>query len=161
MGKVGIRVVHQLMQMNPRPRIVGVRLPGDEATLVRKILPLENVTIVEGDARNPEVLAQAGLERAYSVVAVTSDDLINLQIGLAARHARPTVYLVLRTFSDVLAERLTEMFGIRTTCNTSALAGPTLAAASLVSGVRHAFYAGIQLFTAANITLKTGGAGAD
>ena len=158
MGKVGIRVVHQLMQLQPRPRIVGVRLPGDAATLVRKTLPLENVTIVEGDARNPDVLAQAGLVRAFSVVAVTSDDLINLQVGLAARRVRPNVHLVLRTFSDVLAERLTEMFGIRTTYSTSALAGPTLAAASLVSGVRHAFYAGDQLFTAANITVKAGDA---
>lgn len=150
MGKVGMRVVHQLMQMQPRPRIVGVRLPGENIALAPKTLPLDDVTIVEGDARNPDVLERAGLARAYSVAAVTSDDLINLQVGLAARRLRPEVHLVLRTFSDVLADRLSEMFGIRTTYSTSALAGPTLAAASLIDGVRYAFYAGTQLFTVSN-----------
>jgi Trk K+ transport system NAD-binding subunit len=147
LGKVGYRVIRQLHQLEPRPEIVVVRLGDGRLEFLQKINDLEGVTIVTGDARDVAVLREAGLDRAYSVAALTSDDLLNLQVALAAREHRPDVHIVLRTFSDALAERLVELFGIRTTYSTSALAAPTLAAAAVVGNVRHAFYAGDELFS--------------
>lgn len=156
LGKVGFRVVNQLHSLNPRPRIVVVRLGNDRPEFVRQIGQLEGVVDVIGDARNTEVLCRAGLDEAYSVAALTSDDLQNVQIALAARRYRPDVHVVLRTFSDVLAERLVEIFGIHTTYSTSALAAPTMAASALVGNISQAFSIDGQVVAIDEIDLTDG-----
>jgi Trk K+ transport system NAD-binding subunit len=164
LGKVGYRVVRQLHRLRPlrqaqgvaRPRIVVVRLGDGRSEFPQHISRLDGVTTLIGDARDPEVLRKAGIERAYTVAALTSDDLLNLQIGLAARRARPDAHVVLRVFSDVLADKLADMFGIRTIYSTSALASPTLAAAALIGDITHAFACGGQIFSADQVVVRAG-----
>lgn len=156
LGKVGYRVVQQLHQLRPRPRIVVVRREGDAVDFAQRIAQLEGIAMIPGDARDVEVLRRAGIERCYTVAALTSNDLFNLQIGLAARRARADVHVVLRVFSDVLAERLADMFGIRTIYSTSDLAGATLAAAGLIGQISHAFYIGDHLFSTASTMVCAG-----
>jgi Trk K+ transport system NAD-binding subunit len=114
------------------------------------------VRVIRGDAREPAVLQRAGLAQAYAVAAVFGDDLANLQIGLAARELRPDIHLVLRVFSDVLAERLSTLFGINTAYSTSALAAPTLAAAAVLREVEHAFDVGERLFAIETLPVTAG-----
>jgi Trk K+ transport system NAD-binding subunit len=136
---------------------VVIRLGDGHTEFPQRISELDGVTTIIGDAREASVLRAAGLDRAYSVAALTSDDLLNLQIGLAARRQRPDVHVVLRVFSDALASKLTDMFGIHTIYSTSALAGPTLAAAAVLGGISHAFVAGGQLFSTDQLTVQAGG----
>ena len=82
-----------------------------------------------------------------AVAALTSDDLDNIKIALAARQRRPDIHVVVRVFNDVLAERLRALFGIHTAYSTSRLAAPTLAAAALLPGAECAFFAGENLYT--------------
>jgi Trk K+ transport system NAD-binding subunit len=158
LGKVGYRVVQQLDQIVPRPRIVVVRMNDGRADFSQRISRMVGVKTVLGDAREPDVLRQAGIERAYAVAALTSDDLLNLQIGLSARRLRADVHVVQRAFSDALAERLSDMFAIRTVYSTSGLASPTLAAAAVLGDVTHAFSAAGQLFSADEIDVRPGDA---
>jgi Trk K+ transport system NAD-binding subunit len=90
------------------------------------------------------------------VAAVVGDDLTNLQVGLSARRLRPNIHLVLRVFSDVLAERLAALFGINTAFSTSALAAPTLAAAAVLREVDHAFDVGERLYATESLTIAQG-----
>lgn len=156
LGKVGYRVIRQLHAHSPRPRIVVVRRTVADNGFDHHIARLEGVTTVEGDARDIEVLKRAGLAGAYSVAAQTSDDLLNLQIGLAARRERPDVHVVLRVFSDGLADRLADMFGIRTAYSTSVLAGATMAASAVHPGVGYAFFAHGRLFSTRPAVLREG-----
>jgi Trk K+ transport system NAD-binding subunit len=156
LGKVGYRVIRQLHQLNPRPQIVVVRLGEGRPDFPQRISQLDGVTTIIGDAREPEVLRAAGIERAYSVAALTSDDLLNLQIGLAARRTRQDVHVVLRVFSDVLAEKLADMFGIRTIYSTSSLAGPALAAAAVLGDITQAFSLDGRIFSADQISVSAG-----
>jgi Trk K+ transport system NAD-binding subunit len=156
LGKVGYRVVRQLHQLQPRPRIVVVRLAEPRNEFAQRIGRLKDVKVVIGDARDPNVLREAGIDAAYTIAALTADDGLNLQIGLAARRSRPDIHLVLRVFSDTLAEKLDDMFGIRTTYSTSGLAGPTLAAAAVLGDVTHAFYAGRHLFSTDLLVVQIG-----
>jgi Trk K+ transport system NAD-binding subunit len=156
LGKVGYRVIQQLHRLNPRPRIVVVRLNNGRPDFPQRISQLEGVTTIVGDAREPEVLRAAGIERAYTIAALTSDDLLNLQIGLAARRARADVHVVLRVFSDVLAEKLAEMFGIRTIYSTAGLAGPTLAASAVLGDITHAFSIDGRIFSADQVLVQAG-----
>ena len=156
-GKVGYRVIERLAGLRTPPEIVAISLPGDESAFLPRVSSLACVTIVQGDARDPETLGLAGLDHAYSVVAATSDDLTNLQIGLAARGIRPDVHLVVRVFSDALADELNVAFAIRTTYSTSNLASPTLAAAAVLhglddGGVNRAFTATGRIFSSDEFT---------
>lgn len=60
-----------------------------------------DVLVVEGSGTHPEVLARAGLDRAELLVAVTSNDEVNLIAALLARHAG-----VARTVVRIEAEEL-------------------------------------------------------
>lgn len=147
-GKVGYRVIERLAGLENPPEIVAVSLPDDDSIFLRRISRLPGVTIVQGDARDPDTLVRAGLHHAYSVAAITSVDLTNLQISLAAREVRPDVHLVVRVFSDALADELNTAFEIHTTYSTSNLASPTLAAAAVLQGLSDG---GVnRAFTAAN-----------
>lgn len=146
LGKVGHRVVQQIHATAPRPRIVVICRSLADNDFHRLVAPLAGVTLIEGDARDRGVLERAGLAEAYSLAALTGDDLLNLQIGLAARRERPELHVVLRVFSDALAERLGDMFGIRTAYSTSALAAATMAAAAVRPAAGAAFFANDRLF---------------
>jgi Trk K+ transport system NAD-binding subunit len=153
LGKVGYRVVRRLYRLTPRPRIVVVELGGEHSAFVRAVRRMEGVAFIQGDATDVETLRAAGLDRAYSVAVLTSDDAVNLRIGLTARGEQPDVHVVLRVFSDALAEQLATLFGIHTTYSTSGLAGPTLAAAAVLSGISRAFYADGTLFATDQLTV--------
>ena len=158
LGKVGYRVVRRLCAMQPRPRVVVIRTASTSDELMRRVAQLGGVRTLVGDARDPDVLRQAGVETASGLAALTSDDGLNLQIGLAARRQRPDMHLVLRVFSDALAEKLGDMFGIRTAYSTSGLAAPTLAAAAVLGNVDQAFSLGAHLFAAVQLSVRDGDA---
>jgi Trk K+ transport system NAD-binding subunit len=155
LGRIGTQMVRLLANTRPRPELVVICGPNTSEKLIEELGEL-GVQVVRGDARDAAVLREAGIARAYSVAAMFSDDLLNLQIGLSARDLRPDVHLVLRVFSDVLAERLASLFGIHTAFSTSALAAPTLAAATVLRGVEYAFDLGAQLFTTRTFDVQSG-----
>lgn len=158
LGKVGYRVIRQLAAQRPQPAIVAIYQPGHGESFESHIRDLPNVTLVEGDARHAETLRAVGVGEADALAALTSDDSVNLQIALAARKECPTIHIVLRVFSDVLAGRLVDLFGIHTTFSTSDLAAPTLAAAAVLPGASHGFFAGSSLYSLDLVSLASGSA---
>jgi Trk K+ transport system NAD-binding subunit len=90
------------------------------------------------------------------VAAVTSDALSNLRIGLTARQIRSDIHLVLRVFSDVLADQLETILGFQTTFSTSVLAAPTLSAAVVVKDTGYAVDIGDRLFSTVRLTVQPG-----
>ena len=161
LGKVGYRVATLLSATYPNRRIVVIHLPEgsgvvapntpdpEEArseidervgrSFTKMVAGLPNVDLITGDARDHALLLRAGVERASAVLALTSIDQINVQIGLEARSIRPDVHVVLRVFSGDLALNLGELFKIRTVFSTSDLASPTMAAAAILGGIDGAF----------------------
>jgi Trk K+ transport system NAD-binding subunit len=166
LGKVGYRVVTLLSALasGPQPfEVVAVYRQDLGGTFLDRIAGLPNVTPFEGDATRVETLIAAGLDRAYAVAAVTSDDLTNLETALAARGRRPDVHVVVRVFTDALADELNSIYEIHTTYSTSNLASPTLAAAAILKGVRgggvdRAFAAAGTLFASDDFVALSGGA---
>lgn len=157
LGKVGYRVVGLLHTLRPRPRIVVLYHERDEdEPFLRRVRGLEGVEVRRGDARDGETLRDAGLDRAFAVAALTSGDLTNVQIGLEARRQHADLHVVLRVFSDTLAERLVDLFGIHTAYSVSDLASPTLAAAAVLGGVGHAFFAADRLYAMDELAAHTG-----
>lgn len=155
LGKVGFRVIMQLSQLPHRPQIVLITAHNTRDQFLKAVEAL-GVRIVVGDARIPEVLREAGIDSAYSVAAVTGHDLLNIQISLAARQQREDIHVVLRVFSEVMAERLDVLFGLHTAYSAAGLAAPALAAGSVLRGLSNAVRVGDQLFAQINLTVQPG-----
>lgn len=156
LGRIGLRVAHSLALMRPRPRITMIYQPDD--TDSERIEEIGNLAVEmhTGDARLASVLQRAGIDRACAVVAVTGDDLANMQIGLTARRLAPDIDLVLRVYNEDLAERLESLFGLYTTFSVPALAAPTISAAAVVRGIDYAIEAAGRIYSTMTITVESG-----
>ena len=133
LGSVTYRVIRELLEAGYE--VVAIERDWNseflEATLAL------SVPVIHGDARSREVLRNAGITRARSVIAGLNDDLANVEIGLSARRLRPGIPVVLRIFNDELDLNLEQTFGHNSVFSASALAAPTLAAAALGRSIAH------------------------
>jgi voltage-gated potassium channel len=149
-GRLGFRIVQQLLDFGED--VVGVEVHPD-SQFVQQAMAWR-VPIIFGDATHPEVLQQAGVERASAVVTCTENDLTNLDIALVAREIHPDVHVVLRMFDHDRAQKVARGFKIHTAFSTSALAAPAFARAATRSDVTHAFYIGDQLLNVSEMTIS-------
>jgi Trk K+ transport system NAD-binding subunit len=152
MGKVGYRVVRQLLDFGEQ--VVGIERDTDRPFV--NILRQMDVPVIIADARQREVLMQAGVEHASALVACTQDDMTNLDIALDARELNPKVKVVMRMFDQELAQKIERGFGIHTAFSVSALAAPAFAAAATRSNVSYSFYMDNVLLNVSQVTVERG-----
>jgi Trk K+ transport system NAD-binding subunit len=157
LGTVGLRVARQLHDAG---RDVVV-IEKDERNRHLGQLRALDVPVMIADATLPEVLAAARLAAASAVAVLTSDDLANLETGLAVRDQLgprwPDTPVVLRIFDPQLAHSVKETFGFRNVRSTAALAAPWFVGAALGLDVLSTFYAGDEPLLVARLTVTPGG----
>ncbi len=127
LGRLGSRVLEALNELGV-PCIAVER--DTEAVGVAVARDLQ-VPVVFADARDPETLDRLHLDRAMALMAVTSDDLANVQAGLAARDDRADLRVVMRIFDSRLAARIDRSDPETLTRSVSALSAPAFTAALL------------------------------
>jgi Trk K+ transport system NAD-binding subunit len=119
------------------------------------------VPVVIADATLPQVLESVRLASASAVAVLTSDDLANLETGLAVRDQlgarRDTTPVVLRIFDPQLARSVKASFGFRHVRSTAALAAPWFVGAALGLDVLNTFYAGDEPLLVARLTVTPHG----
>ena len=127
LGNVGISVVQTLRQRGMR--VVAVERNEDRSTVAtaRRL----GAAVVIGDATLDETLRSAQVERCRALIAVTSDDVANLEAGLVGRGRNPHARIVLRLFDAELAARVDRTMGLGISRSVSFLAAPAFAAAVL------------------------------
>ena len=137
LGRVGCRIVGLLTRLGERG-VVITRETGSEWCLEHE----EHFPVIQGDARDEELLRRAGIAEARAILVVTDDNLANVSIALDARRINPGIVIVVRLFDQELAGHLERSLEIRRALSTSALAAPVFAAATLGATVRGTFEAG-------------------
>jgi Trk K+ transport system NAD-binding subunit len=157
LGTVGLRVVRQL-------RAAGrgvVVIEQDERNRRLAQLRALGVPVVTADATLPEALQSARLSAASAVAVLTSDDLANLETGLAVRDQlgprRATTPVVLRIFDPQLAHSVKKTFGFKNVPSTAALSAPWFVGAALGLDILSTFYAGDEPLLVARLTVTPGG----
>jgi Trk K+ transport system NAD-binding subunit len=119
------------------------------------------VPLVIGDATLGQTLSSVNLSRAAAVAIMTSDDMANIEVGLAVRDRLGErwvdVPVVLRVFDRELGGRLEQSFGFRHVWSTSAISAPWLVGAVLGMDVLFSFYVGNQPFLLARMQVGAGG----
>jgi voltage-gated potassium channel Kch len=127
LGKAGSRIIAGLRELD----VPCIGVEQHEGALGVTIARTLEVPVVFADGRTPGTMAALNVQSARAVMAVTSDDLANLQCGLTARELNPAVRVVLRIFDHHLAERLDRSVDLDVTRSVSALAAPAFTAALL------------------------------
>jgi Trk K+ transport system NAD-binding subunit len=127
LGKAGSRILMGLRALD----VPCIGVEQDESAIGVAVARTLEVPVVIADGRTPGTMAALHVDQARAVMAVTSDDLANLQCGLTARELNPDVRVVLRIFDPHLAERLDRSVELDLTRSVSALAAPAFTAALL------------------------------
>ncbi len=126
MGHLGFRVARALHELGENFVIIE---QNPEAALISHAHDWQ-VPVLNGDSLKHDVLKEAGVERAKTIVICTSDDTINLQIAIHARAVNPNIRTIIRLFDDEFAREVRNAFGITAAYSASALAAPAFAAAA-------------------------------
>jgi Trk K+ transport system NAD-binding subunit len=157
LGSVGMEVVQRLAAAGTDIVVVEKDSRNRHLAQVRAL----GVPVVIADATLPEVLESVRLTSASSVAVLTSDDLANLETGLAVRDQLgsrwDTTPVVLRIFDSRLARSVKTSFGFTFVRSTAALSAPWFVGAALGLDVLNTFYAGDEPLLVARLTVTPNG----
>jgi Trk K+ transport system NAD-binding subunit len=101
LGNVGFRTCEELLRIG----VEVVAIDQDPDAKFASTLRTQMAVIV-GDARESEVLEMANLSTAAAIIVTTSDDAVNLSIGLIAKEQAVDQRIVLRLFDDRFARKV-------------------------------------------------------
>jgi trk system potassium uptake protein TrkA len=90
-GRVGFQTAELLAT-----RGHDVTIIEHDERIVSEIAEEWMATVIEGDATNPEIIEQAGIERADAIAALTGETGLNLAVCLAAAELSPDIRTVAR-----------------------------------------------------------------
>jgi Trk K+ transport system NAD-binding subunit len=152
LGNIGFRMVEQLHDL-------GVPLVAAELQEGNRYLPAVRrlgVPVLVADIRLPETLQALQVQRARSVVVVTSSDIVNLETALNVQALKPEARVVLRLFDPDLAARVERAFGIHISRSPSALAAPAFAAAAAGEHVLATIAVGAEVLAVVRLQVAPG-----
>lgn len=90
-GRIG-QVLYKHIQAHPQIKTVVIEKNPDLVSHMES----DNILYVSGDASDEEILLQAGIKRAKSLIAVLATDIDNVFLVLTARQLNPGIYIIAR-----------------------------------------------------------------
>ena len=118
LGNVGSRVMVQLHDLG----LPVVAIDHDAAAKGVRMAQERRIPVILGDATQEETLRAARVEACRALVAVTSDDVKNLEAALLARRLTKEPRIVLRLGDEDLARRIELNFGFAASRSVAQLA---------------------------------------
>ena len=127
LGGVGVKIVEQLndisieqiaIENNPQNRYLGAARN-------------QKIPFILGDASLPDTLKAANIDKAVSLLAVTSNDTVNLQIAILAKSLAPRLPVMVRIHDPKFARQIEKVFDFDMVLSPTELAAPSFAAAAI------------------------------
>ncbi len=125
LGNVGTRVLRALHERGYPVVAVDHEDHAYGAQYVRE----QHIALIVGDESRESTLRRANVAHAAALVAMTSDDVVNLEYALQGQQLQPALRVVLRLFDGDFAERVNEVFKVTISRSVSYLAASSFAAA--------------------------------
>jgi len=152
LGNVGVRTLEHLRRMGEQVVVIEKKEDARFLNVARKM----GAPVVAGDACVQTTLEEADIRAARCLIAVTDNDVVNLEAALNARSIRPDIRIVLRVFDHNFATKIKEGFDIGTAFSTSALAAPAFAMASIDASVVGSFFVGEDVMVNVELVVSGG-----
>jgi Trk K+ transport system NAD-binding subunit len=152
LGNVGARVVGQLHDLGVGVVAIDKNENAEGIPLARRL----GVRVVIGDMHREETLRAASITTCQAIVAVTDNDIVNLETALHARGLAAEPRLVVRLYDDDLAERVQQNIGNALSRSVSYLAAPAFAAAMLEHQVLRTIPVGRHVLLIAEVPVAAG-----
>lgn len=149
MGNVGYRTVEHLKRYGEN--VVCIERNAESSFLQE--LEQFQVPAVIGDVKNQHILEKASIRKAKAFLAVTDNDLANIEAALTVREMVPKIRIVIRVFDHKLAEKVEKTFGIDAAFSASALSAPVFAQAALSANLLASFEFGGAVVNAFQMTV--------
>jgi Trk K+ transport system NAD-binding subunit len=155
LGSIGSKVATDL-------RTDGYEVAVIDSGSGQRLIPQMNalgIPVLIGDATVRETQTSVSLERAAGVAILTSDDLLNIETGLAVRDVLGTadVPIVMRNYSHSLARGVDRALDVGVARSPTELAAPWFVGAALGLDILGTFYVGSTPFMAARVPVRAGG----
>ncbi|MGL5035823.1 MAG: potassium channel family protein, partial [Microcystaceae cyanobacterium] len=124
---IGVAIIEQLQQQGHE--VVAIERDTDNRFLhaARSL----GVPVIVEDARLEMTLKAANISKAESILVVTSNDMVNLEIALTAKEVAPSLTVVLRSQDVQFSQSVQEVFDFETVLCPTELATYSFAAAAL------------------------------
>lgn len=153
LGNVGVRVVQHLRRFNEQ--VVAIE-SNTEARFVAEVASYD-VPVLFGDVRDTAVLSNASIEKAKAIIAVTDNDLANLEASLTARELNPNIRVVIRMFDQNLAKKVEKSMGIQGAYSSSARSARLFAQAAISGDIIDSFEFGGTVINAVQLPVEATG----
>lgn len=127
LGGVGVQIVNHL-HANGCEIVVIEPDPNNRFLNVAHSL---KVPVIQGDASVLATLESANVAEAEALLAVTSDDVANLEIALTAKGLAPKLPVIVRNQDPQFAPLAQQVFDFEAVLSPAELAAPSFAAAAL------------------------------
>jgi Trk K+ transport system NAD-binding subunit len=157
LGAVGMRVLEGIIARGEHVVVIE----RDESNPYLNQARALGVRVIVGDATLQTTLDLANLRTAAAVAILTSDDLANIETGLAVRDGLRErwvdVPVVLRVFDRSLGQRVQRSFDFHHVWSTSAIAAPWFIGVALGLDVLATFFVDHEPFLLARLTVARSG----
>jgi voltage-gated potassium channel Kch len=121
-GQVGFRLAQELQDRG----IAVTAIERDlEAPAVR-LAKAAGIPVAVGRGDDRETLERVGIKNCAAIAAVTSNDLVNVAVGLAAEDLRPDVPIVLRLGDGEVAAETDSLLHLGRICDAHKLSAETI-----------------------------------
>ncbi|HEY9784933.1 MAG TPA: TrkA family potassium uptake protein [Candidatus Obscuribacterales bacterium] len=150
LGNVGVRVVQHLKQFDETCIVIE---RDDGARFIHEVSSSE-IPVLIGDARDPKVLENANVRSAKAIIAVTDNDLANLETALTAREYNASIKVVIRMFDQKLAKKVERFLGIHGAYSSSARSARLFAQAAISENILDSFEFGGTVINAYQLTIE-------
>jgi Trk K+ transport system NAD-binding subunit len=127
LGVIGLETVRQLHAQGHEVAVIESNPNNRFLPIVRAL----GIPVIIEDASFPAALKAANVERAECLIAVTSQDAINVDIALTAKAVAPKLPVVVRSQDPKFARSIQEVFEFDSVLCPTDIATPSFAAAAI------------------------------
>ncbi|MGC1244952.1 MAG: NAD-binding protein, partial [Spirulinaceae cyanobacterium] len=127
LGEIGMKIVHQLLKQGEEVVVIEKDHNNRFLHTTRSL----GVPVIIEDSRIANTLKAANIAQAAAILAVTSDDMANVEIALCAKAITSRLTVVARNREPQFAESVQQVFGFDNVLCPTELATPSFVAAAL------------------------------
>lgn len=118
LGRLGYFIAEELIKKSEQVIIIEKKEDSPFVDYFKS----QGIDVYIGNGRLEKVLGDVNIAQAKALIVATSDDFLNIEIGLTARSFNRDLKIILRIFDDSMAQHIKDNLDIHLTLSMSAIA---------------------------------------